>query len=288
MFIYGFWFVSWKMRFGEIYSKSWKEFKSNRPALFKIVFWFYALPALLIYLIDFFWLNSNGVYARIVELINTMVASQGYNATLINRAVSNLIGLLMGPSYSIVMAILMTVSGLLMLLALSSLVSGSLKNGKLSFSEALKLGKKNYWRLLAFMIVYIVFLLGLTILLIIPGFIFLVFWIFGYFVFIDEGNGIIKALKRSYHIVRGRWWKTLGYMVLIDLILILIMIIFMIPSFVTQGIMSVGIVGGHLSVGSYLANMWVSNIFQLLAMFIVLPLSILFLKNMYLEWKKGK
>lgn len=33
-----------------------------------------------------------------------------------------------------------------------------------------------------------------------------------------EGTGPIGALRRSYHLVRGRWWPTLGYLALVGLL----------------------------------------------------------------------
>jgi len=311
-FIYWVYFASWKMRFGEIYSKSWKEFKEGRKELYKLIFWFYAVPAILLFLVSFLWMNSSGTYGAIVSGMNQIVSTQGYNATAIGKMTSEAILSNMNSSFASIMIVLEVAVALIMLLALSSIISALLKGGKFNFSEAVKLGKKNYWRLFAFLIVYIFFLaclfvpgalliacvlwqflepyfLILAALFVILGITFMVFWIFGYFVFIDNGSkGIIKALKDSYRLVKGRWWKTFGYYILFSLIMFLIILCFSIPSLVIQGIVSAEIAKAQLSLGMYSANLWVSQICEILSFFIVFPLSLLFLKNMYLEWKKRR
>ncbi len=61
-------------------------------------------------------------------------------------------------------------------------------------------------------------LFGLFLLLIIPGLIFAVFWYFTLYIVLYYGKTGMDAMKESKSIVTGRWWKTLGYMLLIGII----------------------------------------------------------------------
>jgi len=57
-----------------------------------------------------------------------------------------------------------------------------------------------------------------------------VVWIFGYVIVIFEMKGPVDALRRSYHLVKGEWWRTLGIMLAFGLTLgIVYLILFFIP-----------------------------------------------------------
>ena len=119
-----------------------------------------------------------------------------------------------------------------------------------------------------------VFLLGLFLLLIIPGIIFMIYWIFGSYVFLDEDKGILYSLKKSRQLVKGNWWKMFGY-------LILIMIILFIFAILIGIILALPILFSGNSI-VYIAFDGISNLIVSLAFYGFLTL---FFKNIYLEWK---
>jgi hypothetical protein len=63
------------------------------------------------------------------------------------------------------------------------------------------------------------------ILLIIPGIFLTVSWIVAVPVLMFEGSGAFAALRRSYDLVRGRWWATFGALVLVIVALVGISIV---------------------------------------------------------------
>lgn len=274
------------MGFGEIFSKSWKEYGANKKEILKLMLIFYAIPFLIVQLIIFFWLYSAGVYNKIAEFFSGSLTSGNITIeaiTAFNKEVSRLT--FWANTTSTILSILIS---LILLIAVAGLITMSLKKEKYTKKEIVSAGKDNYWKLFAFFVVNAVFLIGLFILLIIPGIIFMVYWMFGAFVLVDEKRGIKESLKRSHELVKGKWWKTFGYILLLTLVVVLVYVVFMIPSFITQGVMISDLINGHYSMGLNFLNIWLSFVFQLIASMIIVPLEILFFKNFYLELKKRK
>ena len=137
-----------------------------------------------------------------------------------------------------------------------------------------------------FSIVMGIFLLGLFILLIVPGIIFSIYWIFSYYVFLNERKGIFASLGQSRQIVKGKWWTMLGYFILIILIVIGISIIFSMPSWITGIILAMQTLAGNVSKSLLTFQSILTQILSIAASFVTTPLVILFFKNLYLELKK--
>jgi hypothetical protein len=131
---------------------------------------------------------------------------------------------------------------------------------KIGLGESLKGALNNFFSVLGLSIVLFFALLFLFILLIVPGIIFMVFWLFSPFILIKEKAGIIDSLKRSKKLVKGRWWMVFGYYLLFLLI----------------------------SIGAFFALSFIPFIGSFFEYLIVVPFSILFFKNMYLDLKKNK
>ena len=171
----------------------------------------------------------------------------------------------------------------------------------MSIKETLAGGKKYFWRFFGFYIVYIILIIFLSLLFIIPGIIFGVYWIFASYVFIGENKGIFESLKTSRSIIKGNWWKVFGWILLFGLIAIGISLIFYIvagainsaiglPSLIkiiSQGITQDDIVA-QISPFTLIITSFITNIFDSLASLILYPLIILFFKNFYLDMKKAK
>ncbi len=156
------------------------------------------------------------------------------------------------------------------LMYLSIIYIGFNSDKKLKFDESIKQSKKYFWRYLSLVIVLSIFLLGLFLLLIIPGVIFFIYWILAYVVLIGEDKGIMSSLGRSRELIRGNWWRTLGYFILIFLIFLGI-------SFL---IGSVSVLAAVPLSGT--PGIFVKAIFSLIANWITIPLGLLFMKNYYL------
>ncbi|MCK4805982.1 MAG: hypothetical protein KAS91_02255, partial [Candidatus Pacebacteria bacterium] len=95
---------------------------------------------------------------------------------------------------------------------------------------------------------------------IIPGLIVAIYLMFCPYILIVEGEKGMNALKRSWNLVKGNWWKVFGRLILLNIVFSIISTI-------------LGLVNNLLG-----------TIFQFLCM----PLSIIFLYLIYLELKKSK
>ena len=111
----------------------------------------------------------------------------------------------------LVMSVLYTILSISLLLIL--------KNNKLSVTDAIKGSMKYFWKSILFGIVVFFLMVLLFMLLIIPGIIFMIYWLFSFYFLILEDCGIGESLDESKKIVKGRWWKVFGYSLLIFIIL---------------------------------------------------------------------
>ena len=182
----------------------------------------------------------------------------------------------------------MSLIGILLYLFVNvGITAVSIKKDKFKFRDLVKFGSSSYLKYISLSLVSLIFLFGLFLLFIIPGIIFSIYWIFGIYVLLDEKKGILKSLKRSREIVRGRWWRVFGYLLLVILILMVILSIFSLIQLPTQIIYKVKISNGDpISLGFYITNALLSWISDFLYMLISIPFFILFLKNFYFDLKK--
>jgi len=119
---------------------------------------------------------------------------------------------------------------------------------------------KKLWQYLLVTILVGFFMMTASFLLIIPGIIVGVYLAFSSFAFIIEGEKGINALKRSWDLVNGNWWKVFGRIILLNII--------------------IGVIYATL----ILINDSLGNVFQCLSM----PFGIIFMYLIYLELKKSK
>ncbi len=278
------------MGLGEILGESWKDYKENFRAIVKIMLIFSAIPAIIFFLIGIFWLSLAGGYDALEDIFNSKSYLNNGNVTknVLAMDIEKVLSPVLSPglSYNIFGIAASILVIFLAFFAEICILSTSLKKKKFSFSDLIEGGKKWYWAGLLFGIVSLIFLAGLFILLIIPGIIFMIYWIFGLYIYVDEKKGIIDSLKRSFHIVKRKWWKTLGYSLFFFLIIFLISLLFLIPEIITGIILFYQIFTGNFSSSFFIFSQILSYIFELARGFITIPLTILFFKNFYLEMKK--
>lgn len=259
-------------RFGKLLSHSWAEYKSNFNLIFKIFFILYIIPSLAVSLFVLYCLS--GVNERLSAIITT----EGISATAAVEAIKEIF-LSEAPALTIfaVLILISVVLGFIMSLTLinfSFSLSLRKKQSKLkTTSQAIKSGSKYLGRYALLVIAVSLALVGLYLLFIIPGIIFTIYWLFAAYILIGENKGVIESIKRSKAIVRGRWWRVLGYYLLLILVFTGISLIFSIPGSILKAIFQSTVV---------------YNIFSLASYTITIPLGILFLKNFYLDLKATK
>jgi hypothetical protein len=113
--------------------------------------------------------------------------------------------------------------------------------GEMSVADALSLGVRRLLPLFAFSLLYgIVLMLG-TLLLLIPGIIFGVSLMFGFYVVLLEGEGPLASLKSSHLLVWGNWWRTL---VIVSVATVVMMVAYVLVAFIAGFAVAVG--GGEM------------------------------------------
>ncbi len=274
------------MSFGDIWGKAWKDYKTNLPAIVKAGVIFYALPLIMAWILVYGVLIGSGVYTKISEVygssLNQTELEFRMEQVFENIVLSNLTSSIIFITLIILIFIAIF---LLSMFAYIGITSASLKKEKFSFKDIIENGKKHYWGALGFSIVSVIFLAGLFLLLIIPGIIFSVFWAFGFYVFLNENRGIIESLRRSFYLVKGKWWKTFGYTILFFLIFYVITLVFGLPGLIARlAVLS----GYNFSFNAAVGVGIVDWVLSLISVFITYPLAILFFKNFYFEMKKEK
>lgn len=88
-----------------------------------------------------------------------------------------------------------------------------------------KCRKEYFWPLLLINVLVAVFVFLWSLLLIIPGIIFAVYYAFSGWVLIYEGHKGRSALKRSKELVKGYWWAVVGRYIVLYLALFLVTIV---------------------------------------------------------------
>lgn len=285
-----------KKTFSDLFSDSWKELKENFKAYAVIIFLLSFIPSVI-------------MYALLFVL--------GYNAgSLIENPSFSEIAPVIIPFFIIMIIIIF-----LSIWMHASLVYNSFyKKKTMNIRESLKGGIKYFWKYFLLYILIGIIIIGIIGILIIIGiiiyallkfnpvaviifivlfFIFMaavilyviwlaVSWVFSIYVLIGENKGIIDSLKSSKKLVKGKWWKTFGYILLIGIILGVISAVISIPGLIINYILNPNIFSQTASIepNVLIATESVSLIFNFLASLIAVPLSILFFKNFYLARRK--
>lgn len=110
------------------------------------------------------------------------------------------------------------------------------KNGFKPVWETLKEARPYFWPYLWTSALLALAVLLWSLLLIIPGIIFSVFYTFALYVLIFEGPKYSQALKRSKDLVKGYWWEIFGRVLFIALAFYLFFVVISIPGFfATEG-----------------------------------------------------
>lgn len=252
------------MRFGEILSNAWEDYKKNFKSIFNFMFIFRGIPLLIFTLFNIFFIYSDkNVYNLFIEKI-TEETVLPWNYLII--------------SWIFVLGIM-----LLFLFVSGALTSLSIRKSKFSPKELVKEGKSVFSKYFLYSLISLIFIFLLLLLFIIPGLIFAIYWLFGSYVLFDQKTSILQSLKKSRQLVKGKWWKIFGSLILIILISAGIsLIISLIPEIINF------LTKIYPSKTSLMISLILEAISGFLTELVALPLPILFFKNFYLDLKKDK
>jgi hypothetical protein len=163
---------------GEIITKSWKTFVEHWKDLTKFLLYIWVLYIVTFALIGF------GVYVSFIT--------------------GSLIALILLILLGVIVAI---IGGVILQSALTKSVGELLKNNKMmDFKSAVQFSKPLFWPVLLTGLLTAAIILGGYVLLIVPGIIFAVWYMFGTYAVIFEGKKYMTALNFSKSLVSGRWW----------------------------------------------------------------------------------
>lgn len=264
-----------KFKFSDLVQKSIEDYKSNFKPILKFVLIFLGIILFLAFLFNSIVLI---VDERVFSIMSDPVLTSQYNQGTISLPLY----------YNIVSSIINIVYFFLALFVSVSLIAISVKKQKFSYKELVEDGKSNYWKYLGLVIVVGIFSLLLFLLLIIPAIIFGVYWTFAAYVFLEKKQKIMPSLKESRRIIKGRWWRTFGYLLLSALVILAVIIILSIiklPVFIPLMLKTLS--SSNISLGLLLGSITTDFIYQILVTLIITPLYVFFLKNFYFEMKKS-
>lgn len=120
--------------------------------------------------------------------------------------------------------------GIIATMAIAYVIKNKIDGKSISVRKALKKSFSKWGTAIGTNFLLGIFLFGLTLLLIVPGIIFFVYWIFVTFVVILSDKSGKDAMDYSKQIVEGRWWTVAGYFVVIAILGFIIGIIGGIPA----------------------------------------------------------
>jgi len=239
-----------KKGFGELFSGSLSEFGKKFVMILKAFLFLYFIPSIILMLIF-------GLVVLIAYPGSTNVFAEIASSGFTNFDVSSVPGV----AWLVVLFVLIIVVLVVLMILLNiSYIHIAFLDKEKSFREVLGVAKKFFWKYLWLVIIMGLLLILLFILLIIPGVIFMIYWIFASYILMNEKKGAWESLKRSKQIVKGRWWRTFGFMILIALVAIV-----------------VSLVAGFIPfIGGFVSTLILS------------PFITIFLKNFYLDMKGKK
>jgi len=175
---------------GEIMAVGWKYFTQNWKLIFLITLAVYVPLNLILGLIS----------------LDSLVQSQGFmNALKIYLRIIELLELLIG---------------IIAVMAISLVIKAKIDNKKIDFKYAMMQSLKKWPQAVGTNILAGIFLIGLFLLLFVPGIIFYIYWIFITYVVILKNIWGYSAIKESKAIVQNRWWRTFGIALLFGILTI--------------------------------------------------------------------
>lgn len=295
---------------GDLFTESLKEYFSKFMTLLKLFSVLYLLPLGVILLVSIIivaaiW-GSAGISGMATAVTGGEDVGEGDVLPVVPMAGSG--------AFFPVIIVLVVVAFIVFLVMYSLLNLGYIQTGflpkGLSMKEAFKSGARNFWRYIGLSILLLLIGIGLlvpgglvvllavllwgsmvtalkvvlvllAVLLFIGGFLFTV-WIgthlvFSVYALVKEGVGIVESMRQSWRIVKGSFWRVFGFNLLLGVVMAgfsLALSIVLIPF---------SMIGAVFPPVAMLRSL-ISNVFNYL---FLVPFSIFFIKNFYLNMKEN-
>jgi uncharacterized membrane protein len=148
--------------------------------------------------------------------------------------------------YMQIMRILEGFIGVVATMATAVVVDAAIRNETVSPGAALRAAVSRWLSVIGTSILARLILIGLTLLLIVPGIIWAVYYSFIVYVVILRGLGGKKALDYSKSLVKGRWWRILGISVVLWFLGTIVALLPVLPFFVLPDHAVLGILSDTL------------------------------------------
>lgn len=194
-----------QLSFTDIISKTWNIFASKALIIFQVVFIVYfPINILVLYMTS----NATSPSMEMGIDLEAMIKAwqQAGEAARINMFLS-------------------VFFGIIATLCIINIVVSTLNKTELELKDAFSLSIKKYPAALGTSVLVSISLVGLFLLLIIPGIIFAVYWQFALIAVVIANKNGLSALKYSKNLVKEKWWKIFLYDLGLMICLIIISII---------------------------------------------------------------
>lgn len=148
--------------------------------------------------------------------------------------------------------LLHSVFGILAVIAVVHFVDCLWDDKPCTLREACRYSGRQWWPVIWVSILSKLAIIGFTLLLIIPGIIYAGYYIFVLYAVIIEDQRGLKALGFSKALVKGRWWKVIGYSIVIALCGMVGYFVFGFVAVLLEGVFAGGVIldtaGGLFSI----------------------------------------
>jgi hypothetical protein len=291
----------------EVFSKSLSEYKSNFGFFVKSVGLFIVLFSLITAIIPVIYFFSDGTYQR----LGTLSVSDSSYAEVSSQMIFN-----QHLNMWIVVAIISLIGMLFSIYAYGGIAGLLIKKKSLTYKSFINEGKNNFWRVLGFcllvllivlisliiislpiLLVYILRVLGnestsiaifatlVFLALILAAIWIMINWIFSFFFFVGKSSRFRDSLRESRELIRGRWWKTFGYLILLFLFLAAVGIVVELPFGLVNLVLDM--MGNNNYQSKIIINN-LSNFVSIIVQVFTFPFSLLYLKNLFFNYSESK
>lgn len=188
--------------------------------IFKLGFW----DLMKMLLVPFLGMVPLVIVLAIFGFFNFILKDSG----IANGVVNFILGLL-GIASVVVLIYVATVAKIGMYRLINNRMESMATHETKSIKEILMNSRKYFWSYIAVSILVFIFVMLWSILFIIPGIIFAIYYSFSIWSLIIGDNKPSKSIKRSRELVKDYWWAVVGRFLFLGLIYIIFIMITSIP-----------------------------------------------------------
>jgi hypothetical protein len=249
--------------FGGLLKQTWEQYRTNFRQLAKFQL-LLIVPLLLIAINQIYWLLKDAAVLTFLE----------------NPEAADFLSLI-STNYFTITLILSTIYFGAYLFTSAGLMSATAKNKPLKYDNFISEAKMNWVDYTLFLILTVFFLVLLFMALVIPGIIFMIYWMFAFYIYFDKKTTRIDALKQSKEMITGNWWRVLGYLLLLMLVFAAVgLVVALITTPIALAILAVADSQTELITGIILET--IENTISIL----MTPFTVLFFRNFYFKMRK--